>query len=161
MSLAEGAAAPLVGPFAGYEGEVEPGWIDINGHMNVVWYDKVFDIAETRLFAAFGIEDAYTRRTGRGTFRVEKRIRYERELLEGDRLRVESRIASPDGRVLRSTHELVNVTRGGRAGLAEFVSLHVDLSLRKASRIADTRVLSLLNAMAAAHARLPPPAPAR
>jgi acyl-CoA thioester hydrolase len=147
---------PVPAPFVGFEGAVEDGWIDVNGHMNVAWYDRIFDTGESRMFDAFGFNEAYTQRTGFGTFRVEKRIRYERELLAGDRIRVESRIACDDDRILRGTHELINLTRGGRAGVAECVSLHVDLSIRKAARVEDESVLSRLRAMVVAHAKLPP-----
>jgi acyl-CoA thioester hydrolase len=147
---------PVPAPFVGFEGAVEDGWIDINGHMNVAWYDHVFGIAESSLFEAFGICEAYTRRTNCGTFRVEKRIRYERELMPGDRLRVESRIAITNERVLRGAHELVNLTRGGRAAIAECVSLHVDLAVRRSARITDPLVLEPLTRMVAAHAKLPP-----
>ncbi|MBX3530181.1 MAG: thioesterase family protein [Rhizobiaceae bacterium] len=150
------AMQPVPAPFIGFEGAVEDGWIDVNGHMNVAWYDRVFDIAESNLFEAFGICEAYTLRTNCGTFRVEKRMRYERELMPGDRLRVESRIAATDDRVLRGTHEIVNMTRGGRAAIAECVSLHVDLAVRRSARITDPLVLEPLTRMSAEHSRLPP-----
>lgn len=150
------AMQPVPAPYVGFEGAVEDGWIDVNGHMNVAWYDRVLDIAESNLFEAFGIYEGYTRRTNCGTFRVEKRIRYERELMPGDRLRVESRVATSDQRVLRIAHEIVNLTRGGRAAIAECVSLHVDLAIRRSARITDPLVLEPLTRMAAAHAQLPP-----
>lgn len=150
------AAQEAPGPFIGFEGRVEPAWIDANRHMNVAWYDHVFDMAETRLFAAFGIDEAYIHRVQHGMFRLEKRIRYEREAVEGDLLRVESRIVSSDERLLRHVHELFNLTTGVRAGIAEYVSIHVDLSKRRSTWIADPSVLALLRGLAARHALLPP-----
>jgi acyl-CoA thioester hydrolase len=144
------------GTFIGFEGEVEPAWIDANDHMNVAWYDHVFDVAESALFAAFSIDDDYIRANGLTMFRLEKRIRYERELVRGDRLRVEGRIISTDERLVKHFHELLNVTKGTRAATAEYVSIHVDLGRRKAARIADPAVLTPLRMLAARHAALPP-----
>ncbi len=139
-------------PFIGFEGKVEPAWIDVNGHMNVAWYDHVFDRAESSLFAAFGIDEAYIRANGRSMFRLEKRVRYERELAGGDRIRIESRIVSTDERILRHAHVLMNLTAGIRAGMAEYVSIHVDLAKRKSARILDPVLLPRLRQLAARHA---------
>lgn len=141
----------MTGFFVGYEGVVGDGWIDANDHMNVSWYDRVFDAAESQLFEAFGIDEAYIARTRHGMFRIEKAIRYERELLRGDRIRVAGRIAAFDGRGVRHTHELVNVATGRRAATATYASLHVDLSRRKVAAVADPDVLAALRALAAAH----------
>lgn len=141
----------MTGFFVGYEGVVGDGWIDANDHMNVSWYDRVFDAAESQLFEAFGIDEAYIARTRHGMFRVEKTIRYERELLAGDRIRVTGRIAAFDGRGVRHTHELVNVATGRRAATATYASLHVDLSRRKVAAVADPDVLAALRALASAH----------
>ena len=142
-------------PFIGFEGRVEPAWIDVQRHMNVAWYDHVFDAAESALYSAFGMDEAYIARARYGMFRLEKRIRYEREAVEGDLLRVETRIAAFDGRLLRQMHVLFNLTRGVRAGTAEYVSIHVDLSKRKAARMTDPAVLAPLRELAARHAFLP------
>lgn len=150
--MTDATPAPLVG----YEGVVGEDWIDANGHMNVAWYDRVFDEAESRLFEAFAIDDSYIRRSGFGTFRVEKHIVYEREIMRGDRIRVDCRIVSTDERVIRHAHELVNVGRGERAAISRAVSVHVDLAKRKVVRCVDPAVTGPLRALARLHALLPP-----
>ncbi len=153
--MSERHAAPS--PFVGFEGEVAADWIDVNGHMNVGWYDHVFDIAEAALFAAFGVDEDYVRRAAHGMFRLEKLIRYERELVLGDALRIEGRILSNDGRLVKHFHELLNLTKGVRAASASFVSIHVDLSRRKTAAVSDPAVLKPLNRLTAEHAELPLP----
>lgn len=148
--------AAKAGPFTGFEGVVRPDWIDANRHMNVAWYDHIFDIAESALFAAFAIDEEYIRTRGCGMFRLEKRIRYERELVEGDRLRIEGRIVSTDHRLVRHYHELLNLTSGILAASAEYTSIHVDLSMRKSARIADPDIRRRLDELYARHAALPP-----
>src|SRR5690606_23021226 len=99
----------------GFEGVVKPEWIDINEHMNVRWYDHVFDNAEHDLIEAIGISDPYIAASGFTIYRLEKRIRYERELLLGEQLLVKSRITFTDERILKHRHELLNLSRNIRA----------------------------------------------
>ncbi|MBO6718471.1 MAG: thioesterase family protein [Rhizobiaceae bacterium] len=143
-------------PFVGFRGQVVPDWIDANGHMNVSWYDHVFDRAESALFDAFGVDEKYIRRAFCGMFRLEKRVRYEKELVEGDDLRIDSRIVSSDGRLLKHFHELWNLTREVRAASAHYVSIHVDLTRRKPAQISDPLVLVPLQRLAYEHTQLRP-----
>jgi acyl-CoA thioester hydrolase len=138
--------------FVGFEGVVEPKWIDINGHMNVRWYDYVFDTAEHNIIDTIGLTNDYIAANGRTTYRLEKRIRYEKELLQGEQLQVRSRLVFTDERIFKHRHELLNLTRNVRAASAEFVSIHVDLSVRKSARIIDPVILENLRRLARAHA---------
>ena len=80
-------------------GWIGPDVIDVIGHMNVAGYDRLFDIAEDSLFRAFGLDVAYIERTGRSAFRLEKRIRYEREMLQCQRYETRSRLIGGTGGV--------------------------------------------------------------
>lgn len=138
-----------------FEGRVLPEWVDANGHMNVSFYDRVFDAAEHSLFAAFGIHDAFIRRTGFTIFRLDKLIRYQRELMQGDAIAVHSRIVWTDFRRVHAFHELMNVDASYRAATDDALSIHVDLSRRKSAVIVDPDVRQSLERLAAAHAALP------
>ncbi|WP_047146785.1 thioesterase family protein [Aquamicrobium sp. LC103] len=137
---------------------VKPEWIDANRHMNVSAYDLVFDIAEKDFFAAFGVGDDYINRTEFSCFRLERLIRYERELLLDDPLEVRSRVAWTDYRKIHHFHELWNVRDGYRAAFADVVSVHVDLSLRKAATVELAEVRQPLEKFATEHAGLASPA---
>jgi acyl-CoA thioester hydrolase len=140
-------------------GRVLPEWLDVNGHMNSAWYDVVFDRAESALFDAFGIDEDYTRRTGQGVFRLEKRLRYLRELLPDTPFRVQSRITMTDLRHIRHRHHLLHAETGAVMAVKEAHSLHVDLARRKAVPVAHPPVREALSRLAAEHADLPDPAP--
>lgn len=144
--------------FRGFAGRVDATWIDPNRHMNVSWYDHVFDQAESALFAAFGIDDAYIRSYDLTTFRIEKLIRYERELMEGDAIEVRSRILHTNGRLVHHFHEIWNIGVPYRAAIADCLSIHVDLSIRKSAVITDPEIRQRLEALASAHAKIPVPA---
>lgn len=137
--------------FVGYEGVVRDEWIDANGHMNIQWYDRVFDAAEEKLLASVGLHLDYIAREHHGMFRVEKSVRYERELLLGDEIRIECRIVAFDGKFLAHQHVLTCISRGFRAARAEYAAVHVSLATRKGVIIPNPDVLAAVVAMARAH----------
>lgn len=143
--------------FASFSGTVLPEWIDVNGHMNVAWYDHVFDKAELCLFDAFGINERYTARQRHGVFRLERHVRYLHELLDGDAIEVRSFIASPDLRILRHVHILVNRTRTQRAATSHSVSIHIDLDRRRSTPIAASECTARLKRLRIEKTELPAP----
>ena len=155
--MAEAAAPPAERPepLISYRGRVAPNWVDVNRHMNVSWYDRVFDMAEHTLFEAFGIEDGYIARTRLSIFRLERLVRYERELLEADAIEVASRVVWTDFRRVHHFHELRNVAKGYRAASVDALSIHVDLRLRKSAPMSLPETTIPLARLAREHALLP------
>ncbi len=146
-----------------YQGRVGKDWIDANDHMNVSWYDRVFDAAEKRFFEVFGIDDHYIQRTGLSFFRLERLVRYERELQLDDRLEARSHVVWTDFRRVHHFHELRNVGENFRAAWVDAVSIHVDLSLRKSVPISLPEVKTPLEQHFRDHSalRLPEGVPSR
>lgn len=149
--------APAAKPYLSHEDTVGADWVDANLHMNVSWYDKVFDAAEKRFFEEFSIDEAFIERTGKSFFRLEKFLCYEREILSGDAIEVHSRIVWTDLRRVHHFHELVNVSRNARAAYADMLSIHVDLPTRKSATIALPAIRVPFDRLVAAHAGLPLP----
>ncbi len=144
-------------PSTTYRGVVIPEWIDANRHMNVSAYDGVFDAAERSFFDEFGLGNPYIARTGLSCFRLERCVRYERELVEGDAVEVRSRIAWTDFRKIHHFHELWNLGLGRRAAFADVLSIHVDLRSRSSVSIEYPEIRMPLVRLAEAHALLPTP----
>lgn len=119
------------GPFPSGEGEVLPGWIDSNDHMNLAYYVVLFDQGTDGIYEAFGMGPAYKKRTGCGTFAAEAHIIYENELLLGERVRMTSWVVSADAKRLHLAHAMHRVRDGQRAAMTELVLLHIDLSVRR------------------------------
>lgn len=143
-------------PFARYETEVLPAWIDGNDHMNMGYYVVLFDLATDEIWDALGIGREYKRATQCGTFAAEAHIVYEREMLVGERGRVHSRVLGCDAKRLHVAHELFRLKDGLRAAAQEFLFLHVDLAIRRVVPWPG-EVLARLQAAEAAHAALPAP----
>jgi acyl-CoA thioester hydrolase len=144
-------------PFARFEGEVLPEWIDANGHLNLAYYIVLFDQATDVLFDAIGIGIAYKEATNHGTFVVETHNLYERELLLGDRVRVTSQILAADNIRLHVAHEMYAIAGGRRAATQELMFLHIDLAARRVAPILPA-VRDHVAAAVQAHAQLPRPA---
>ncbi len=143
-------------PFEGFEGEVRPEWIDINGHMNLAYYVVLFDWATDALFDALDIGRDYKERTGCGTFVAETHILYRRELFLGDRVRVKSLILGRDEKRLHLAHEMTLGEGSESAAMQELLYLHVDLGRRRVVPF-PAEAASRVAAAAAAHALLPRP----
>lgn len=156
-----GGEAPLPGRTLSFSGQVERSWIDVNLHMNVSWYDRVFDQAESNFFEVFGFNDEAIRATGFSIFRLEKNIRYEREVMLGKALEVHSTVLWTDLKRVHHFHELWNVEDGYRAAVADNLSIHVDLSIRRSARMTLPETGGALSALAEEHARLAWPKGAR
>jgi len=138
-------------PFTGYETVVKPEWIDGNGHMNLAYYMVIFDHALDLLCAAWDLDWQYTRRTNHGTFAAETHTIYETELIEGDRVRVESWVLAADAKRVHVGQEIHRISDGARACCWEAVMLHVDLGVRKVVPFPPAQ-MAAIRATAEAHA---------
>ncbi|WP_281985019.1 acyl-CoA thioesterase [Thalassorhabdomicrobium marinisediminis] len=140
-----------------FRGSVLDSWIDVNGHMNVAWYDHVFDTAESLFFEEFAIDDAYIRRTGFSFFRIERLVRYAHEVLPADPIEVRSRVLWSNLQRVHHVHELWVPGRSERCAISDAVSIHVDLSTRRPVAIDLPEVVDPLRNLLAAHTAAPPP----
>ena len=74
-------------PFVSSVMQVEPGWIDYNGHLNMAYYNVLFDRAVDEAYELLGCGIAYLEQTRHSTFTAEVHVRYLRELHAGDPVR--------------------------------------------------------------------------
>jgi acyl-CoA thioester hydrolase len=134
-------------------------WIDSNGHMNLAYYIVVFDQALDVVFDALGIGTQYRQRTGNSTFAAETHTLYRREVVEGDAVRVTSRLIAADAKRTQWFQEMRHLSSGDIAATHEQMSLHIDMGTRRVSPWpADRR--SVLRAAVLADAALPWPSAA-
>jgi acyl-CoA thioester hydrolase len=75
-------------PFVSSLMRVEPQWIDYNGHLNMAYYNVLFDRAVDEVYELIGIGSEYLKNHRHSTFTAEIHVRYLRELNEGDPVRV-------------------------------------------------------------------------
>ena len=143
-------------PFLADGMRVLPAWIDDNGHMNVAWYVACFDSALDQVYDALGMNLREMIAAGASTFAVEMHITYERELLEGEPLRVATQFLGFDAKRLHFFQQLFQADTGERAATCEWLLLYVDMAARRAAEI-PAALQARLAGLHAAHASLPPP----
>jgi acyl-CoA thioester hydrolase len=146
------SAAPFVSSLM----RVEPAWIDYNGHLNMAYYNVLFDRAVDEAYEALGIGLAYLKQTKHSTFTAEAHVRYLRELRESDPVRVTFQLLDYDSKRIHYFEQLLHAEEGWLSATSENMTLHVDMTAKKVAPFPDN-VLAALAAMKAAHAHLPVP----
>lgn len=150
------APASSDGPLKLVETQVRPEWVDYNGHMTDSRYLQVFGDATDALLRRVGVDDAY-RKSGRAMFTVETHLSHlaEAKVLEG--LYVTTQLLVVDDKRVHLFHRLCRTRDDVVVAACEQIYLHVTSQGPKASPM-DTEVHAKLEAIRAAHARLPTPA---
>jgi acyl-CoA thioester hydrolase len=115
-----------------YRGMVYPWHCDHMGHMNVMHYVGKFDEACWNMFSRLGLTPSFLRRSGRGMAAVEQRIRYQRELVAGDVVAVQSVVTELRDKALIIEQTLFNAEHGYAAATMTLTGVHLDTHARKA-----------------------------
>jgi acyl-CoA thioester hydrolase len=144
-------------PFVSSTMQVEPPWIDYNGHLNMAYYHVLFDRAVDEAFAQVGLGPDYAEQCDASFYVAEIHTLYRRELKAHDRVRVTVQLLGFDEKRLHSYLEIRHATEGWVAAACENLSLHVDMTTRRVTPFPDD-ISGNLADMAAAHARLARPA---
>lgn len=118
-----------------FECNVESTWIDINEHMNAQYYGIVVYRAHAAFTDELGLGDDYVRSTKFGKVVVQTAMTYEREVLRGARLGVDSWLLGVDDKRLHFFHEVRDLTAGTRVAVSEQLDLHVDLDTRRTTSL--------------------------
>jgi acyl-CoA thioester hydrolase len=143
-------------PFVSSVMRIEPEWIDYNGHLNVAYYNVLFDRAVDELYELLGLGPGYLERHKHSTMVAESHIRYLRELKESDPVRVAVQLIDYDAKRIHLFEQLLHADEGWLSATSENMTLHVDMTAKKVAPFPD-EVLKNLAAMKAAHAKLQPP----
>jgi len=143
-------------PFVSTVKRIEPPWIDYNGHLNVAYYNVLFDHAVDEVYELIGLGPAYLERHNHSTMVVEAHVRYLRELKLEDPVRVAVQLLDYDAKRIHLFEELRHATENWVSATSENMTLSVDMTAKKVAPFHDS-VLRLLARMKAAHAALPRP----
>jgi acyl-CoA thioester hydrolase len=136
--------------------QVEPDWIDHNGHMNVAYYHLAFDRAAGSFFRWLGLDETYRKTHQASTFALESHLNYHRELRLGEGFRIEALLLSGDARRLHFCMQMFKDGSGELAAYYESLSMHVDMRTRRTSPMAG-ELQERVAMIAQAHARLSRP----
>lgn len=134
---------------------IEKDWIDYNGHLNMAYYNVLFDRGTDEAFAMMGVDANYTKERRLSVYTAEVHVCYVRELHLQDTVKVSFHLIDHDDKRLRTYQEIRHVD-GWLAATSETLSLHVDMEGPKVAPF-PADVMAKLEAVRAAHATLPMP----
>ncbi|MEM1046399.1 MAG: thioesterase family protein [Pseudomonadota bacterium] len=130
---------------------IEPTWIDYNGHLNMAYYNVLFDRCIDAAFEGFGLGPDYIRARDASFFTAEVHVCYLRELAETDKVVCELQFLDCDAKRAHVFQTLYHADEGWASATQEQMSLHVDMRAKKVSPWPDD-VMARMNAMREAHA---------
>ncbi|MGJ4930283.1 thioesterase family protein [Bradyrhizobium sp. HKCCYLS2038] len=144
------------GPFLSSIMQIEPQWIDYNGHLNMAYYNVMFDRAIDQIWAELGIGPAYMQERQGSTFTAECHVRYLREIHLGDPVQVAVWLIAADEKRLHTFEELRHAEEGWISATSENMSVHIDMTRRKVAPFPPD-IQANIGRMQQAHAALPRP----
>jgi len=146
---------PFFAPFVSSVMKVEPAWIDYNGHLNMAYYNVLFDRAVDEVYELLDLGLAYVEKEKCSTFTAEVHVRYLCELLVDAPVRVTFQLLDFDSKRLHYFEQLYHAD-GWLSATSENMALNVDMVAKKTTAFPDN-VMRRLKLMKAAHDRLPVP----
>ena len=145
---------PIDAPLSLYRSEVQPSWVDYNGHMADAFYLWAFGEAGEDFFRFVGIDAAY-RAAGASFYTVETHLNYYKEMHNGDALRVDTQLVDVDEKRLHLFHRMFNAEEQVVA-TNEIMLLNVDTGRAKSAAMPPA-VTEALAAVWAVHKEMPAP----
>ncbi|PWJ89877.1 (3S)-malyl-CoA thioesterase [Mesorhizobium loti] len=142
-------------PFVSQPMDIEKEWIDYNGHLNMAYYNVLFDRCSDEAFEAMGMGLDYVKERRLTVYTAEVHVCYVQELHLDHKVRISLQLIDHDDKRLRTYQEIRHVD-GWLAATSEILSLHVDMSGPKVAPF-PADVLAKVEAMRAAHSALPMP----
>ncbi len=136
--------------------QIEPGWIDYNGHLNMAYYHVMFDRAVDELWVQIGIGPGYLKERNNSSFAAECHVRYIREIHLGDPVQVSVLVVAADEKRIHTFQEMRHATEGWLSATSENMSLHMDMTARKVAAFRPD-INANVQALAAAHSGLERP----
>ena len=143
-------------PFLSSIMRIESHWIDYNGHLNMAYYNVLFDRAIDELWLELGIGPAYMKERHGSTFTAECHVRYLREIHQGDPVQIAILLVAADAKRLHTFEELRHASEGWLSATSENITLHVDIAARKTAPFPPD-IRARIQAVADAHAAIARP----
>src|SRR4029079_11741469 len=143
-------------PFVSSVMQIDPQWIDYNGHLNMAYYNVMFDRAIDQLWLELGIGPAYLKERHGSTFTAECHVRYLREINLNDPVRVSLLLIAADEKRLHVFEELRHAAEGWLSATSENMTLHMDMAARKVAPFPPD-IRARIQAVVDKHAGVPRP----
>ena len=147
----------IAAPFLSSVMAIEPAWIDYNGHLNVAYYNVLFDRAIDELYLPIGLGPDYLKETQHSTTVVQSHVRALREVHLGTPLRISAQLIGFDAKRFHVYQEMLHAEEGWVSATCETMTVHVDMTAKKVAAFPQA-AMAALQQVRDAHAALPVPA---
>lgn len=137
---------------------VPAAWEDRNGHVNVQYYQALYELGGYQILADIGFGEDWLRGSALGMFDIEHHINYRSELIVNNEVSCFNRIIAVNPRRFHGMYFIVNDTLGRLACTIEYITAGVDLATRRTAPFAP-ELASGLERLQRQHAQLPWAAP--
>ncbi|MEE9315068.1 MAG: thioesterase family protein [Rhizobiaceae bacterium] len=112
--------------------DLQEDWVDYNGHLNMAYYNVLFDNGCDGFFEGMGLGPTYAKTRNLTFYTAEAHVKYLREVHLGDQVQVTMRIVNYDAKRVHAYAELLHKD-GWVSATSETMSLHIDMSGPKVS----------------------------
>src|SRR3984893_8758221 len=143
-------------PFLSSVMQIEPQWIDYNGHLNMAYYNVIFDRAIDELWVQLGIGPTYMKVRSGSTFIAECHVRYLQEIHLGDPVQISILLLGADEKRLHTFEELRHASEGWLSATPATMTIPIYSKARKTGPFPPD-IRARIETLANAHAALPRP----
>ena len=143
-------------PFLSSVMQIEPQWIDYNGHLNMAYYNVMMDRAIDEIWLQLGIGPGYMKERHGSTFTAECHVRYLREIHLGNPVQVLVYLLAADEKRIHTFEELRHATEGWISATSENMTVHIDMNARKVAPF-PLDIQARIRAVVEKHATVPRP----
>ena len=116
-----------------YQKIIPKEYIDVMGHMNVMYYTHLFDEATDAFFNNFGLSEHYCRQNNNGYFALEAHVRYLAEARLGQGVSIHTRLLGYSKKTVHFMHFMRRDHDDQLAATVEYVGIHTDLQTRRSA----------------------------
>ena len=135
--------------------DLQEDWIDYNGHLNMAFYNVLFDRGCDVAFEQIGMGPDYAATAKRTIYTAEIHVRYLREIHLGDRVSATVQLIDFDEKRLHIFQELRHED-GWLSATSVSIALHVDMNGPKVAPFSDG-IMKSIEEMSARQKHLPVP----
>jgi acyl-CoA thioester hydrolase len=127
--------------------EVPADWQDRNGHVNVQYYLRLYELGGYEMLDEACLAEPYFEQTEYGLFDFEHHLHFRAELHVGDQVSAYNRILNMHHKRFHGMYFIINDTREQLACTIEYVTACVDLQSRRTMAFPEPLYQGLIQVM--------------
>jgi acyl-CoA thioester hydrolase len=136
-----------------HRAEIPESYIDVMGHMNIMWYTHLFAHGMGGLFKLIGMDRDYFVSNQAGCFALQQFVCYLAEIRVGEQVTLRTRLLGRSAKRMHLMHFIVKDGGDVLASTAEILAAHVDMRTRRTAPFPES-LAQAIDQVIAQHAAL-------